>query len=224
MKRKKVSTLENALEVESLHQETENGLKKKLKKKSTCLSREDVLKSIENVITHITYSLEKTGDATISFPSRHEVTFCSQTQTNQQPSTSTTLTFKSKKTNKTFVVMMKILDLAHELLCLDIHTTKRDIYYTDVNLFGKQQISDNAIENVASMLGIPRYYLNIVATEKGLVAGDVMWKEKNFFVDCRDYKTSGRFIPCDGEIRDLQSNAKFVLIVEDHATFRRCMS
>lgn len=41
-----------------------------------------------------------------------------------------------------------------------IHVTKRDLFYTDVKLFTKQNESDECLEEAAAMLGCTRSSLN----------------------------------------------------------------
>jgi DNA topoisomerase VI subunit A len=57
----------------------------------------------------------------------------------------------------------------------------------DVTLFGKQGVVDRAIENIASMLRVPRTSLHVVGAERSLVAGHVSWKENGAAIDCMHY-------------------------------------
>ena len=61
------------------------------------------------------------------------------------------------------------MQLVHEVLSKGIHVTKRDLFYTDVKLFSKQEESDAVLDDVATMMGCTRSCLNVVASEKGLV-------------------------------------------------------
>jgi meiotic recombination protein SPO11 len=50
----------------------------------------------------------------------------------------------------------RLLQLIHELAKKKIHVTKRDLFYTDVKLFEKQENSDKVLEEVACMVGCTR--------------------------------------------------------------------
>ena len=119
-----------------------------------------------------------------------------------------------------FAVMMSTLSMCYKLLQNDTHASKRDIYYTDVNFFQKQHIVDEAITDVACMLGVSRHSLNVTASSKGLVAGNLVFKDEDGnYVDC---SKNGIQIPTQIEgIHDFLSQAKYVLVVEKEATYRR---
>ena len=44
------------------------------------------------------------------------------------------------------------------LLCI-----YRDIYYQNVDLYGNQSVVDEIIENIAVLLHVPRWHLNVVS-------------------------------------------------------------
>jgi meiotic recombination protein SPO11 len=48
------------------------------------------------------------------------------------------------------------------LLTADIITTKRDVFYKDVELFGNQREVDRILEDLAVHFQVSRYSLNIV--------------------------------------------------------------
>lgn len=52
-------------------------------------------------------------------------------------------------------------------------TTKRDLYYRDVELFGTQAVVDQMVTHIAYSFGVERFDLNIVASPKGCVFGDL---------------------------------------------------
>jgi len=64
----------------------------------------------------------------------------------------------------------------------DIHITKRDMFYTDVKLFGDQRESDVVLEDVACLVGCTRSSLNVIASDKGLVVGRLVLLE----IDCKE--------------------------------------
>ncbi|KAL6063410.1 DNA topoisomerase 6 subunit A [Balamuthia mandrillaris] len=137
----------------------------------------------------------------------------------------TCISYDSAKTRKTFVCMIRVMQLVLELLKHNVHMTKRELFYTDVSLFGNQDASDHAIEHVACLLDVPRSRLNLLASERGLVAGHVKWNEADSVVDCLQFGLTGKHVPNNVDhLTNLQTSARFILIVEDHATFTRLLS
>ena len=72
--------------------------------------------------------------------------------------------------------MSRLMQLVYELCSKDITATKRDLFYSDVKLFKKQDESDAALEDVTCMLGCTRCSLHVVASEKGLVVGRLRYR------------------------------------------------
>ncbi|CAG8687345.1 20216_t:CDS:10, partial [Gigaspora rosea] len=119
------------------------------------------------------------------------------------------------KNPRGFAIIIRILDICHELLIHDVTATKRDIYYKDVRLFGNQHTVDAAIDELACLFRVPRACLNVTASAKGLVAGalKIIQKDKTI-LDCQSL---------NNQIR-VETNAEFVLVVEKEATFQYLLS
>ncbi|KAG8131691.1 hypothetical protein E2320_009599 [Naja naja] len=91
----------------------------------------------------------------------------------------------------------------------------QDIFYTDTVLFGNQRVVDNIINDISCMLKIPRRTLHILSTSKGCIAGNLSYIEED------GTKTP---VPPNVEgIRNLITDAKFILIIEKDATFQRLL-
>jgi len=73
-------------------------------------------------------------------------------------------------------IMTRVMQLVHEVLHKNIHTTKRDLFYTDVKLFKSQDESNAVLDDVACMAGCTRTSLHVVASEKGVVVGRLQFK------------------------------------------------
>ena len=104
-------------------------------------------------------------------------------------------------------------------------STKRAIFYQDVNLYGTQAVSDSAIESLAQCLRVPRRCLNIVASSgKGIVAGDMKLKFKN----CDEaYDCSNSSYHCNeshGDLQTVETESDYLLIVESESTFNVLLS
>ena len=134
--------------------------------------------------------------------------------------------FLSAKSAREATITARILSIVHELLEEGIHTTKRDVFYNDVALFQKQRESDEALEDVAAMLGVERNSLRVVASAKGAVIGRLRFREvvgaESHVIDCTRLGTGGWAIsPLIDNIRDIESDAEFILVVEKDAAFIR---
>ncbi|KAK9832167.1 hypothetical protein WJX74_001279 [Apatococcus lobatus] len=131
-------------------------------------------------------------------------------------------TFASVKTCRSAVITTRILQLIHELCQKRIHVTKRDLFYTDVKLFEEQNNSDNILDDVACMLGCTRSSLHVVASEKGVVVGDLRFREDGDEIDCQRMGVGGKAIPPNvDKVDGIRSNAMFILLVEKDAAFMR---
>lgn len=117
-------------------------------------------------------------------------------------------------------VLIRVADGIHELLTLGRHSTKRELFYTDVNLFQDQTISDRAIEDLAVTLSTIRNATNIVASAKGKIIGRIRFRESGDLIDCTKMGTGGKAItPFQEQVEDIDSDAEFVLLVEKDAAF-----
>ncbi|CAK7320035.1 Meiotic recombination protein SPO11 [Vulpes lagopus] len=114
----------------------------------------------------------------------------------------------SLKSVKKFALILKILSKIYKLVQSNTYATKRDIYYTDSQLFGNQTVVDNIINDISCMLKVPRMSLHILSTSKGLIAGNLRYIEED-----------GTRVHCTCGATD----AKFLLIVEKDATFQRLL-
>lgn len=85
--------------------------------------------------------------------------------------------------------LLKVIELVLEGLKTGVVSTKRDLYYRDAGLFGKQSVVDSVrprccrgpssrddlvlqlVDDLAATLQVKRSDLNVAATAKGLFAG-----------------------------------------------------
>jgi len=119
-------------------------------------------------------------------------------------------------------ITTRVLELIHQVVSKQIHITKRDLFYTDVKLFGKQEESDSVLDDIACMVGCTRTSLNVVASDKGVVVGRVNFKEDGDLIDCTKMGVGGKAIPAlVHKITDIKSDAEFILLVEKDAAFMR---
>ncbi|GAB2226926.1 hypothetical protein Droror1_Dr00008724 [Drosera rotundifolia] len=141
------------------------------------------------------------------------------------------IVLKDKASNRAFAslssvrkatITARILALVHQLCMKGIHVTKRDLFYTDVKLFGDQTQSDNVIDDVSCLLGCTRSSLNVVAAEKGVVVGRLIFTDNGDEIDCTRMGIGGKAIPPNiDRVGEVRSDALFILLVEKDAAYVR---
>ncbi|MFW9821700.1 MAG: hypothetical protein ACFFE4_02115 [Candidatus Thorarchaeota archaeon] len=118
--------------------------------------------------------------------------------------------------------LMRVLEVVNELLKEDIHATKREIFYTDVNLFQEQKNSDKSIEDVATMLYTTRNSTHVVAAPKGTCVGRLRIRDRNDIIDLEGLGSGGWTIsPMLDNIDIIESDAEFILVIEKDAAMMR---
>ncbi|TKJ21997.1 MAG: hypothetical protein CEE42_13425 [Promethearchaeota archaeon Loki_b31] len=118
--------------------------------------------------------------------------------------------------------LMKVLEKINELLLKDLHATKREIFYSAVQLFGDQKNSDKCIEDVATMLYTTRNSTHIVASAKGSCIGRLRIRDKNDIIDLEGLGSGGWMIsPMLDNIEIIESDAEFILVLEKDAAMIR---
>ncbi|KAL0465879.1 meiosis-specific topoisomerase [Neurospora intermedia] len=121
-----------------------------------------------------------------------------------------------------FEALFRIIEISHEALQSGTLVTKRNIYYQNMELFRSQSVVDEMVDNLAFTLGVGRNDLNIVATAKGLVAGQVeLIMRGGSRINCAEISDSGVLLPSISAVEkiDFQS-VKWLLVIEKEATFR----
>ena len=119
-------------------------------------------------------------------------------------------------------VTARVLSLVHAVLRRGIHVTKRDLFYTDVKLFEDQSHSDAVLDDVSCMLGCTRSSLHVVASEKGVVVGRLIFHDDGDRIDCTRMGVGGKAIPPNiDRVSGIESDALFILLVEKDAAFMR---
>ncbi|XP_063441714.1 meiotic recombination protein SPO11-like [Mytilus trossulus] len=136
----------------------------------------------------------------------------------------TTVRYESPQSTKKFALMIKVMSIMYTLVHTDKYCTKRDLFYQDPTFFGNQLAVDEAVDNISCMLQIPRWHLHVLGTSKGLLAGDLSFQDADGnFTSCNSTK-NGVMVPSHVMgISFLQTNAKFVLIIEKDATFQKLL-
>ncbi|GJE94903.1 DNA topoisomerase IV alpha subunit [Phanerochaete sordida] len=119
--------------------------------------------------------------------------------------------------------VMKALDLMHEAVVTGVPTTKRDMYYKDVPLFGSQAVINKLVDDIAATLGVRRADLNVRASSKGLVSG----KGLTIYIHNTDEPVTinpaeNTLIPLSEEIErfEVDDDLSWVLVIEKEAVYQ----
>lgn len=71
-------------------------------------------------------------------------------------------------------MIVKILWIIYDCLTNNRVITKRDLYYQDVRIFGRQRAADEMVAAIAFSLKVESVDIGIVAAQKGLVFGELV--------------------------------------------------
>ncbi|XP_033009495.1 meiotic recombination protein SPO11 isoform X5 [Lacerta agilis] len=191
------------------------------------ISSTDVLRAIENVIEDVITSLSRNEAPVLILNNRSNwgnIQFTDSVGL-QMTSNCTTRKIRSDcpKSAPKFALFLKILSIIYKMVQTNIYATKRDIFYTDTAHFGNQRVVDDITNDISCMLKIPRRSLHILSTSKGCIAGNLSYVEEDGTkVNCTCSTTVA--VPSNVEgMRNLITEAKFILIVEKDATFQRLL-
>lgn len=144
-------------------------------------------------------------------------------QMSERPEMST-VSFQSLASVKKMGLMLKVLSMIYRHVQCNTTATKRDMFYQDPQLFGSQSCLDGIVNDVALLLEVPRWQLHVLATAKGLVAGDIVFADgSGTLFDCSKF-SQGLLLPNNvQEITIVKSSALFVFVIEKDATFQRLL-
>ena len=116
---------------------------------------------------------------------------------------------------------MIVLSKIHQMLIEGCILSKRDLYYSESNFFANQKQSNEAVEEISVMMGVPRDQLNVCCTSKGLVMGELIIECGGEKIDCSKLD-QGTLIPSHAVNSVMKkSKIEFILIIEKEATFLR---
>lgn len=189
------------------------------------LPRKDTLDRIYGNAEKIYAQIMKDGTVNFEIPSRsgkniiydeeHDLLLLGQQITNRQ--------FHSQGSVVDTTRLAKVMEKTNEALEKDIHVTKREIFYADPLLFGKEQKnSDKSIEDMSAMLGCIRNSTHIVASAKGACIGRLKIRDSGDEIDCQKMGSGGWSItPMLDKVEIVESDAEFILVVEKDAALIR---
>ena len=116
----------------------------------------------------------------------------------------------------------RVMEIVFNLLRSNLHATKREVYYSDVNLFREQKYSDKIIEDVASMIQTTRDSVHVVASARGSAMGRVTIRDGGDIIDLTKMGTGGWAVtPFLDQLEIVESDAEFVILSEKDAAVMR---
>ncbi|OCH93112.1 DNA topoisomerase IV alpha subunit [Obba rivulosa] len=126
------------------------------------------------------------------------------------------------QTSRLAAQLLKVVNLLHEALVDDIPTTKRDMYYKDVQLFKSQSVVDRLVDDLAATFELGRADLHVRASSKGLIAGVGLTIHLTQGDVIHVNTTEASLIPASEEISqfEVDSQLSWVLVVEKEAVFQ----
>lgn len=188
------------------------------------LSLSSVQSNIESLVLKIAHSILAGNGFAFDVPSRSAANqlYVPELDRIVLKDKSSIRPFANIGTVRKTAITARIIQLIHQLCLKGIHVTKRDLFYTDVKLFQDQMQSDTVLDDVSCMLGCTRSSLNVVAAEKGVVVGRLIFSDNGDMIDCTKMGMGGKAIPPNiDRVGDMQSDALFILLVEKDAAYMR---
>ncbi|NHJ03955.1 MAG: hypothetical protein EAX90_03975 [Candidatus Heimdallarchaeota archaeon] len=191
----------------------------------TDITRDEGMRRIEEIFRKVFVDTIQTGTPILKVPSRSggNVIYDEDTELLLLGEQFLERKWDDISTVKKFTAQLRVLQIIHELLELNMHGSKREVFYTDVALFEDQNRgSDPLIEDTAVMLGTYRKNIHVTANDRGLVVGRISYRDNGDLIDCTKQGSSGKNVnPMQDHITDLESDAEFILVVEKQAAFLR---
>ncbi len=116
----------------------------------------------------------------------------------------------------------RVMEIIFNLLKANLHATKREVFYSDVNLFRDQKYSDKIVEDVSSMLKTTRDSVHVVASARGSAMGRVTIRDGGDLIDLTKMGTGGWAVtPFLDQLEIVESDAEFIIMSEKDAAVMR---
>ncbi|GME88656.1 unnamed protein product [Ambrosiozyma monospora] len=81
--------------------------------------------------------------------------------------------------NHKFTMYHRVLKMMHKLVSTKDEISKRQLYYSDVELFKQQQgVVDDIVDNISRAMNVSIEKLGIIASPKGLIYGELKFRYK----------------------------------------------
>ncbi|CAH1773660.1 unnamed protein product [Owenia fusiformis] len=191
-------------------------------------TRDNTLGKIESKILEICRGLSNGEPPSLTYDSRStwdNIMFEDHTGIEMiSGSNCTTVKFDAIASVNKLATTLKVLSIIYRLVQSDTFSTKRDIFYQNVGAFGRQSVVDEVVNNISCMLKVPRWQLHVLATSKGCIAGNLRFTEEDGSSTNCSLSSVGVMVPMHVQgLKDMYTDARFVLVVEKDATFQKLM-
>ncbi|CAF1292127.1 unnamed protein product [Adineta steineri] len=130
------------------------------------------------------------------------------------------------KDRRNFTQYIYVLSTIHRLVRTQSRMNIRELFYSQVNLFRHQRVSDNIIEQIARHLCVDRRQLGFVATAKGFCAGNIQYRNlrSGDIIDCNQLSNGQLIVDDDVEIIETEHRISFILVVEKDTVFQHLLN
>ncbi len=195
---------------------------------------EKVVKRLEDLGSSIKKKLEKEKKLTMDIPVRSlsNVVFDEKNNVLQLGDKTSSRAFLNVAHAKKFMQTLLIAAKCKEIIEDDAMISIRDLFYnlkhtiggSNENTFDEQSESDPVIEDLECKLDVLREQLNLEASRRGYMVGNVTVIDNGDKINCRKMGTGGYSIPSiveDHVIEFGKVDAEFVLVVEKDAVQSR---
>jgi len=129
-----------------------------------------------------------------------------------------------------FVQTAEVANLAIKLLNIDKHLSLRQVFYamrrtipnTKIDIVDEQTESNQAIEDLELITGLPREQFNVNAKKSGAAAGKIVIEDKEDIIDLSKMGSGGWSIPSNTEnLKFKKVDAKYVIYMEKDTMWER---
>lgn len=196
------------------------------------LKKNEVIKKIEEIAKDIKKKIESGQNPYLEIPVRRlsNISFDEDVGRITLGASTMKRYFFNLAHIRKFTQNIEVLKIAKELIEVDKHLSLRETFYkmkrtipnTKINIVDDQRESDTAIEEIELMTGFLREQLHINANRSGMVAGNVVIKDKGDTIDWSKLGSGGWSVPSNVEdIEFKKVDAKFIIYVEKAAEWER---
>ncbi|CAF2472675.1 unnamed protein product [Rotaria sp. Silwood2] len=125
-----------------------------------------------------------------------------------------------------FTRYIYVLSTIHRLVRTQSRMNMRELFYSQVNLFHHQRVSDNIVEQITKHLCVDRRQLGLVATAKGFCSGNVQYRNlrSGEIINCNQLSNGQLIIDDDIEIIETENRITFILVVEKDTIFQHLLN
>ncbi len=209
-----------------------------IKKKESELGREEVIAKLKNMGTSMLAEITSEQSPTFETKvrSKGNIFFDENYKVIRLGDKVETRTFLNVAQSRKFMQTVAVASKCKKFLEEDSHTSIRGLFYqlkfslgedVEESLFEEQSESNPLVEDLEVALNLKREDLNLSTDRKGVVAGDLVLKDKfggtTDTIDCSKQGRSGWMIPSDVDngMEFVKCDADYVLVVEKDALWQR---